>query len=113
MRILLVVLTLVAAIVSVILSILPISSLAFIPAIIALILGFSAYYFSKKNGKSIHTIKLALILTILSLCLTIYKSVFNESKVGNTEELEQKELKSEEEAIEELEELDLEEIEIE
>jgi hypothetical protein len=52
-------------------------------------------------------------LTIIALSLTTYKSVFNTVEVGNTDELEERENESEEEAIEALEELDLDEADLE
>ncbi|PNQ72808.1 FUSC family protein [Hanstruepera neustonica] len=113
MRTLLTTLALIAAILSVILSVLPLSNLAFIPAIAALIFGLVAFYLSNKKQLPKHTIKLAFLLTILALGLATYKSIFSTSEVGNTQELEQKEQQSEEEAIEELEDLDLDDLELE
>ena len=113
MRKLFVILALIAAVLAVILSVLPVSNLAFIPAIASLIFGGVAIYLANKQQKPKHTIKLAFLLTILALGLATYKSIYSTSEVGNTEELEQKEIQSEEEAIEELNDLDLDDIDLE
>ncbi|WP_191860965.1 FUSC family protein [Hanstruepera ponticola] len=113
MRKLCVILALIAAILAVILSVLPVSNFAFIPAIASLIFGLVAMYLSNKQEKPKHTIKLAFLLTILALGLATYKSIYSTSEVGDTEELEQKEIQSEEDAIEELNDLDLDDIDLE
>ena len=53
------------------------------------------------------------MLTLIALSLTTYKVIFSTVEVGNTEDLEQKESQSEEDAIEELEDLDIDDIEME
>ena len=113
MRKLCVILALIAAILAVILSVLPVSNLAFIPAIASLVFGLVAMYLSNKQEKPKHTIKLAFLLTILALGLATDRSIYSTSEVGDTEELEQKEIQSEEDAIEELNDLDLDDIDLE
>ncbi|SFN62428.1 hypothetical protein SAMN04487989_10288 [Bizionia echini] len=113
MRKLFIILSLIAAVLAVILSVLPLSNLAFIPAILALVFGLISFYLSNKHNKPKHSIKLAFLLTIIALSLTTYKAIFSTSEVGNTEQLEETEQKSEEEAIEELEDLDIEDIDLE
>ena len=113
MRILFTVLALIASVLAVILSVLPLYNLSYIPAVAALIFGLVAFYVSNKKGLPKHTIKLAFLLTIMAMALATYKSIFSTSEVGNTEALEQKEKESEEEAIEELEDLDLDDLEFE
>ena len=107
------VLGLITAILAVILSVLPLSNLAFIPAIAALVFGLIAFLMSRQQQEPRKSIQLIFILTIIALSLATYKSIFDESEVGNTEELQETEQKSEEEAIEELEDLDLDDIDIE
>ena len=107
------VLGLITAILAVILSVLPLSNLAFIPAIAALVFGLIAFLMARQQQEPRKSIQLIFILTIIALSLATYKSIFNESEVGNTEELQETEQKSEEEAIEELEDLDLDDIDIE
>lgn len=106
------ILALITSILAIILSVLPISNLAIFPSIIALIFGLIAFYISKKSGDVKKVIQFSFILTIMALGLTTYKAVFSETKVGNTEALIEKEETSKEEAIEELEEIDFEEIDL-
>lgn len=108
-----IVLGLTAAILATIFAILPISNLAIFPAIAAFIFGLIAFYLSKKSGQVKKIIQFTFLLTIVSLSLSIYKAIFIKAEVANTEELIQKEDESKQEAIEELEELDLEDITIE
>lgn len=100
------------AVLATILSVLPLSNLAFFPAIAALLLAGVAYFLSKKTGDSKKNIHFVFLLTIISLALSSYKAVFTETKVTNTDELEAKEIESKEEALEDLEELDLDDITI-
>lgn len=104
---------LIAAILATILSVLPLSNLSIFPAIAAFIFGLIAFYLSKKAGHVKKIIQFTFLLTILALSLTIYKAVFTKIEVTNTEELIIKEEESKQEAIEELEDLDLEDISIE
>lgn len=113
MRQLLTILAVIASILAIIFSVLPISNLAIFPAIAALIFGLIAFYLSKKAGKVKKIIQFSFLLTIMALALTTYKAIFTKTEVGDTEALVEKEAESKEEAIEELEELDLESIDIE
>ena len=106
------ILAIIASILAVILSVLPVSNLAIVPAIAALLFGLIAFYLSKKSGQVKKIIQFSFLLTIMALAITIYKAVFTETEVANTEILEATEIKLEEESIEELEGLDFEEIDI-
>lgn len=108
-----IILGLIAAILATILSVLPLSNLAIFPAIAALIFGLIAFYLSKKDGYVKKIIQFTFLLTILAISITIYKAVFTKVQVTNTEELIIKEEESKQEAIEELEDLNLEDISIE
>lgn len=88
-------------------SVLPLSNLAFIPGVCAFICGGISVYFSKKSGAPRKIIHYIFLLTFMSLLLATYKLVFNESKVLNTHELLEKAKESEQDAIDELEELDI------
>ena len=101
------ILAIITSITAIIFSVLPISNLAIIPAIAALIFGLTAFYLSKKTGHVKKIIQFTFFLTIIALAITTYKSIFNKTEVANIEILEAKETKSEAEAIEELEELDI------
>jgi predicted benzoate:H+ symporter BenE len=107
MRKLFIILGIIAAIIAVVLSSLPLFNMAFIPAIAALIFGFVAFYLSKKENESKKAVQLIFLLTIVSLCLSSYKAVFSETIVGNTEALDVRVQEAEDNAIEELEGLDL------
>lgn len=111
------ILAIIASVFAVILSVLPLYKLAIFPAISSLVFGLIAFYLSKKTGSVKKIIQFAFLLTITASALSIYKSVTYKAEVVNTEVIEEKEIKFEEEAIEELEELeelnDLEDIELE
>ncbi len=102
-----------ASILAIILSVLPASNLAIFPSAAALIFGIIAFYLSKKTGSVKKMIQFSFLLTVMALGLTTYKAIFSETEVGNTEALIETEEASKEEAIEELEDLDLEEIDLE
>ncbi len=103
----------ITSILAIILSVLPVSNLAVFPAIAALIFGLVAFYLSKKTGAVKKIIQFSFLLTIIALGITTYKAIFNTVELGNTDTLIKKEAESKEQAIEELEELDLEEFEAE
>lgn len=107
MRKLFIILGLIAAIIAVVLAVLPLSNLAFIPAVAALIFGVIAFIQNKKVKASNITVNLIFLLTVISLGLATYKSVTTTQEVGDTQELEQRAQDSEKEAIDELEDLDI------
>ncbi|MCF7568137.1 FUSC family protein [Sabulilitoribacter arenilitoris] len=107
------ILAIIASVLAIMLSVLPLSNLAIIPSIIALICGLIAFYLSKKSGEVKKIIQFTFLLTIIALALTTYKSLFNTAEVTNIEALEKKEVTSKEEAIEELNDIDIDEDEIE
>lgn len=102
MKKLLVVLSLLAAILALILSVLPLSNLAYIPALTALLLGVFSLII-KKGKANKKTLNLAFLLTIIALLFSVYKSVFSTTEVGNIEELKEKANQSVMESIETLE----------
>ncbi|MGG5488027.1 FUSC family protein [Gaetbulibacter sp. PBL-D1] len=110
MRKFLVILGFIAAILAVVLAVTPLSNIALIPAIVALILGLAIFYLSKKQNQSKKVVQYIFILTIVSIGITTYKSVFNEVEVGDTEELQERADESVEDSKEILEDLDIEEI---
>lgn len=101
------ILAIITSILAVILAVLPVSNLAVFPGLAALIFGILAFYLSKKTGDVKKIIHFTFFLTIIALALTTYKSIYTKTEVVNTEEFVEKEEKSKEEAIEELEELDI------
>ncbi|RYH71938.1 MULTISPECIES: FUSC family protein [Flavobacteriaceae] len=110
MRKFLVILGFIAAILAVVLAVTPLSNIALIPAIVAFILGLAIFYLSKKQNQSKKVVQYIFILTIVSIGITTYKSVFNEVEVGDTEELQERADESVEDSKEILEDLDIEEI---
>lgn len=107
MRLLFIILGLISAIFAVILSVLPLSNFAYFPAIAALIFGIIAFIKTRETNKPKHTIQLIFLLTIISLALATYKYVTATTEVGDTEQLEQRAQDSEEDAIEELNDIDI------
>lgn len=95
------------SIIAVLLAVLPFSNFAFIPAIIAFILGIIAFLKSKAEGTKKHTIQLIFLLTIIALALATYKSIYTTTEVGDTEELEQRDEDSLEDSMDELEDIEI------
>ena len=113
MRKLCIILGFIAALLAVVLAVTPLSNLAIAPAIIAFLSGLCAFLISKKHEQSKKPVQYIFLLIIIAVSITIYKAVFNTVEVGDTQELLDKEKASEEEAIEELEDLDLGDLETE
>ena len=108
MRILFTVLGLIAAILAIILSVLPLEKIALIPAILALVFALIGLFMSKSDGKKL--INFTFLLTLIAFVIIIYKFIFTaDSEVSVDENFIEQNEKSEEKAIEELE--DLEDIE--
>ena len=108
MRILVTTLAIIAACLGLILSILPFGAIALIPTIIAFILGFIAFKMTQKDGANTKLVKVIFLITIIALVLSIYRSVFETNVVENDIETIEKEEQSKEDAIEELEGLEIE-----
>jgi len=106
------VLAVIASAFAIIFSVLPISNLAIFPAVAALIFGGIAFYLSKKTGEVKKIIQFSFLLTIAALAIVTYKSVFTETEVASTEIIDAKEAESEAEAMDDLEELEIEDLEI-
>jgi len=113
MKTLFTVLGLIAAILAIILSVLPLSNIAYIPSIAALIFGLIAFYLAKQKQASKIVIQLVFLLTIIALSLATYKAIFSVSEVGDTQDFIEKEVQSKEDAIDELENLEIDELDIE
>lgn len=110
MKKLFIVLGFIAAVLALVLAVTPLSKIAYIPSVLALIFGILALYSSKGKSQSKKSIQLIFLMTIIALALTTYKAIFNKVEVGDTEQLEQKGEEIEEESLEELDELDIDEI---
>lgn len=107
MKKLLIILGFIAAILAVVLAVTPLFKLAVFPIIIAFVFGIILVYLSNKKGVKTKAIQYIFLLTIISLSFTIYKSIFTEAEVGDIKQLDQLEDKSEEDAIKELEGIDI------
>jgi predicted PurR-regulated permease PerM len=90
MKKLFIVLGFIAAILSVVLAVTPLSNLAIFPTIVAFLCGLVIVFMSKKQKTKSKSIQYIFLLVIMALVLTIYKGVFNTSEVGDTEQLEQR-----------------------
>ena len=109
MRVLVTILGIVSAILGLALSILPFGNIALIPIILAFIFGVIAFTYAKKEGKSRSAVKMIFLITIAALAVTIYRAIFDENIVEDTQESIERDQKSEEEAIQELDSLIIEE----
>jgi membrane protein implicated in regulation of membrane protease activity len=109
MKTLFVVLGFIASILSIILAVTPLFKIGYIPSIAALVFGLVALYISKNKQLQKKSIQLVFLMTLIALAITTFKTVFNTVEVGNTEELIQKEEDSEQEAIETLEDIEIDE----
>lgn len=109
MKRLVIILGFIASILAVILSVTPLFKIAVFPIIAAFILGGILFYLSKKDKRKTKTLQYIFLLVIIALSLTVYKAIFIEAEIGDVEELEQREDKSEEDSIEILEDLEIDE----
>lgn len=106
---LIIILGFVAAILAVILAVTPLSNLAVIPIIVAFFCGLLIVFISKKDNTKTKSIQYIFLLVIIALALTIYKSVYYTSEVGDTEQLEQRDEENLEDSKKLLEDIDIDE----
>ena len=112
MRSLFIALGFTAAVSALVLAVTPLSQIAYLPAIAALIFGWIAFYISKRKRAPKKSMYLIFLLTTISLVLITYKNVFQTIEVGDLEELQLKEETSNEDSKEILDSLEHHEIEI-
>jgi hypothetical protein len=98
---------------AILLAVLPVSNFVIFPAIIAIISGVIAYILSKKTGQPKKIIQFTFLLTAVALSLSAYKAFFTVTKVANTDVIDAKEIQFEEDAIQELEGLEINDAEFE
>ena len=108
MRLTFIILSIIAAILGLALSILPFGSIAVIPIVISIIFGLLAFKLFHKDGKNTSIIKLVFLIVIISLGLTIYNSL-RPNEVDEEIESTLNENQSDEDSIEELESIEIEE----
>jgi len=106
MRILVIIVSIIAALFGVALSILPFGSIALIPIVLSLIFGLIAFKVSQKEGKSTSIIKVVFFITIIALGLSIYNSLRPDEIIEDTEFVEEENIS--EEDMEELEAIEIE-----
>ncbi|MBU2951755.1 FUSC family protein [Tamlana agarivorans] len=87
------ILAFIMAVLASVLAVLPSSNFAIYPTLAALIFGFIAFYLSKKTGEVKKIIQFSILLSLLALGLSTYKSFFTETKMSNTETLNTTETK--------------------
>ncbi len=105
MRRIFTILGLIAAFLAIVLAILPLEKIAIIPGAMALIFSLLALYISSDEGKKL--IKFTFLLVVIAFLLIAYKVLFaSESSVTIDESFIEQNEKSEEKAIEELEDLE-------
>ena len=108
MRLVVTILAVLAALIGLALAILPFGTIALIPIILAFILGFIAFKMAQKEGKNTKFVKVIFLITIVALAMSVYRSIFDENIVVDDIETIEKEQQSEEDAIEELEGIEIE-----
>ena len=108
MRALLSILALLAAIIGLVMGILPFGGIAFIPLTIGILLVAMAYVAGRKTNASTRFLKIISTLIIIGAILSIYRSVFDKNEVEQTQEIIEQEVESLEDAQEELKDLEIE-----
>ena len=78
-----------SALAATVISVTHLHHLAIAPLIVAFLSGLIVLFISKKQSPKPKTIQYIFLLVIISLSLTIYKSVFSTSELDNIEQLEQ------------------------
>ena len=80
----------IASILAVVLAVTPLSNFAIAPIILAFVSGLMVLFISKKEKRKTKTIQYIFLMVIIALALTVYKSVYSASEIGDTEQLEQR-----------------------
>lgn len=106
---LIIILGFIAAVLAVVLAVTPLSNLAVIPIIVAFVCGLLIVFMSKKDKTKTKSIQYIFLMVIIALALTIYKSVYYTSEVGDIEQLEQRDEENLEDSKELLEDIDIDE----
>ena len=107
MKRLLIIIGFISAILAIVLCVTPLFKIAVFPIIAAFLCGLGLLFLKKKKNIKTKAIQYIFLMTIISLSFTIYKTIFIKAEVGNTEELDQLDESSEEEALKELEDIEI------
>jgi hypothetical protein len=97
----LILLACILALASMVFAVLPLGTLALIPIVPALVLGFIAY--RKSAGVQMHMARLAMLVAGVMLLIVAGKELFLKDTVDKDKQFEQKKIESEKEAKNELE----------
>lgn len=106
MRLLALLIAIIGLIITVVFTIFPVGSLTIFPAIITLICGFILYRLNKHVDKSTMLPKVIIGLALVSALVSISKNVLTDDTIENDIEMEQREEKSKNDAVKDLEELE-------
>jgi uncharacterized membrane protein YczE len=109
MKKLFIILGFITAVLAVILAVTPLSNLAVVPILVAFICGLAVFFISKKENTKSKTIQYIFLLVIIALSLTIYKSIYYTSEVGDTKQLELRDEENLEDSKEILEDIEIDE----
>ena len=107
MKRLLIILGFVFGILAVLLSVTPLFKISLFPTILAFLCGLGLLFLSKKRQFKTKAIQYIFLLSIIALGFTIYKGIFQKVELQDTKELEKRDDASEEDAIKELEDLEI------
>lgn len=97
------------AILAVILAVTPLSNLAVAPIGIAFLSALGLLFISKKQQTKTKTVQYIFLLASIALSLTIYKSIFSITEVGDTQQLNQRDEENLEDSKEILEDIEIDE----
>lgn len=102
------IIAIISAILGLALSILPFGNIALIPIVIAFISGILLFRLVKNHQGNTLMIKLVFLVTIIALGMTIYRAIFDKNVVEDDIETINRDQQSEDEALEELEDIEIE-----
>ena len=96
----------IAAILGLLFSFLPISNLAIFPAALGLILGLIAYLSAKKKQLNFSFARVVVLLSLLAIIISMSKQLFTENKVADDTEFIEKTNAPTDQDLKDIEELD-------
>ncbi|MFD0962587.1 hypothetical protein [Pseudofulvibacter geojedonensis] len=106
MRLLALIIAIIGLIITIAFTIFPVGSLTIFPAIITLVCGFILYRLNKHDERSTLFPKIIIGLALVSALISISKNVLIDDTIDNDIEMEQREKKSKQDAVKDLEELE-------
>lgn len=106
MKLLALIIAIIGAIITIVFTIFPVGSLTVFPALITIICGFILYRLYKQENKSTNFPKLIMAIALISALISISRNVLTDDVIVNDIEMEQREEKSKNDAVKDLEELE-------